>query len=200
MHLKTILCALALSLPIAADVGAFPATAKDKATTSRPAMGWDDRPEAAIWTAKALMALSEHDAVLAGRVPADIAVWCPGYADATIEERRAFWSGLMSAVAYHESRWLPHVVGGGGRYIGLMQISPGTAKGVGCEVQNSSGLKDGGENLACAVEIMAWQVKRDGVVAGPKANGGVARHWGPMKSSKKRAQMAAFTKAQDYCR
>lgn len=161
-------------------------------------MRWDHRPEAAEWTRRSLAAIATHDGVLAARVPADIQVWCPGYDANSIEDRRAFWAGLLSAVAKYESSWNPAASGGGGRYIGVMQISPKSAKNYGCEVTSAKALKNGAANLECAVEILAYQVARDGVVAG-KGNRGIGRDWMPLRKSDKRGAMAAWTSGQSYC-
>jgi hypothetical protein len=161
-------------------------------------MRWDHRPDAASWTTAALQAVASHDDVLASRVPADIGAWCPGYAEAGLDDRRAFWVGLMSAVAKHESTWNPRAAGGGGNWIGLMQISPKTARANGCGAQSSGALKDGAANLACAVRVFSRDVARDGVVAG-KGNRGFGRQWGPFRKSSKRADMAGWTSAQPYC-
>lgn len=163
-----------------------------------PAMGWDGRPEAASWTGHALAAVGRHDDELARKVPDDIDSFCPGYKSAALADRRAFWVGLMSATAKHESSYNPKASGGGGRYVGLMQISPRTAKLAGCETTSSASLKDGAANLECAVEIFAPHVAQDGMVAG-KGNRGVARDWGPFSRTSKRAEIAAWTKAQAYC-
>ena len=163
-----------------------------------PVMGWDHREEAPLWTASTLAVVQTHDAQLAAAVPGDIAQWCPGYETAPLPDRRAFWSGLLSAVAKYESTWNPAASGGGGKYIGLMQISPATAENYDCDATSSAALKDGAANLACAVKIAAAQVGRDAMVAGD-GNRGVARDWGPMKSASKRAAMAEWTSAQTYC-
>ena len=163
-----------------------------------PVMRWDDRPEAAVWTTRALTAVAARDADLAAPVPGDIATFCPGYAGAPMGNRRAFWVGLMSATAKHESSFNPKASGGGGRYIGLMQISPGTARLAGCEARTSAALKDGAANLECAVRILAPHVAEDGMIAG-KGNRGVARDWGPLARQSKRAEIAAWTAAQPYC-
>lgn len=164
-----------------------------------PAMGWDARPEAAQWTASTMSAVARHDDVLALRVPADIKAWCPGYPDASIGERRAFWTGLLSAVAKYESSWNPRAAGGGGRYVGLMQISPASARHAGCEATSSAALKDGAANLACAVEMMASAVGSDGVVAGTGRQG-VGRDWMPFRKADKRAALSEWTRSQAYCR
>lgn len=163
-----------------------------------PAMRWDHRPEASEWTTRSLAAIAARDEVLAGRVPADIEHWCPAYASNSVEERRAFWAGLLSAVAKYESTWNPSAAGGGGKWIGLMQISPKSAKNYGCAATSSSALKNGGANLECAVEILTYQVARDGVVAG-KGNRGIGRDWMPLRKSAKRGEMAAWTRSQAYC-
>lgn len=168
------------------------------ATAEPPPMRWDHRPEAAEWTATALAAVARRDDVLAGRVPADIAAWCPGYEEASLADRRAFWVGMMSALAKHESSWNPGAQGGGGKWIGLLQISPRTARGHGCAASSAKALKDGSGNLDCAVEIFARDVARDGMVAG-KGNRGVGRQWAPFRKGAKRADMAAWTSAQPYC-
>lgn len=163
-----------------------------------PKMGWDRNQSGTQWTIEAFQAVAEKDAALATRVPADIEAWCPGYKTASLEDRRAFWVGLMSAVSKHESTWNAKASGGGGRYIGLMQISPRTAQHHGCDAKTASALKDGGENLTCAVEIFAEQVASDGVVAG-SGRKGIGRDWGPFRKSGKRAEMAAWTSKQSYC-
>lgn len=165
-----------------------------------PAMGWDARPEATSWTQASLLAVAEQDAVLASRIPADVAQWCPGYETAGVNDRRAFWSGLLSAVAKHESSWNPKAAGGGGRWIGLMQISPATARTHGCDATNTAALKDGEANLECAVQIMAAQVAADGEVSGTRGTRGIGRDWAPLRSSSKRSEMQGWTASQDYCR
>ena len=166
--------------------------------TALPPMRWDHRPEASLWTTRALAEIDHHSANLPDFVPSDIATWCPGYADATEAEREAFWAGLMSALAKHESTWNPRASGGGGQWIGLLQIAPATARQYGCEAKTSAALKDGAANLSCAVRIAAVQVRRDGMVAGNGAQG-MGRDWAPFRSGSKRADMSAWTSAQSYC-
>ncbi|MBL9055704.1 MAG: lytic transglycosylase domain-containing protein [Rhodobacteraceae bacterium] len=163
-----------------------------------PAMAWDHRPEADQWTVSTMSAVASEDDALADLVPEDIDTWCPGYAKASIGERRAFWSGLLSAVARYESSWNPRASGGGGRYIGVMQISPRSAANYGCEADTAAELKDGAANLQCAVEMVAYHVERDGVVAG-RGTKGVGRDWMPLRDAGKRAAIADWTRAQSYC-
>lgn len=159
-----------------------------------PPMRWDHRAEADDWTETTLAALSSHGMVLPALLPSDVGTWCPAYPQATLADRKAFWSGLFSALAKHESTWNPAAVGGGGRWFGLVQIAPATARGHGCRVTSGEALKDGAANLACGVRIAANQVPKRGSISGGM------RDWGPFHSASKRAEMAAWTRAQPYCR
>jgi hypothetical protein len=193
--IKAVCLGLVLALPMGcADANGT----QNDITEDLPPMRWDHRPEATIWTTKVLAAIDDHSANLPGIIPADIATWCPGYAEAEEAEREAFWAGLMSALAKHESTWNPRASGGGGKWIGLLQIAPATARHFGCEATTTAELKDGASNLTCAVRIAAVQVRRDGMVAGGGAKG-MGRDWAPFRSSSKRAEMAAWTRAQSYC-
>ena len=163
-----------------------------------PPMRWDQHPEALVWTRSTMNAVSTKDEVLADRIPADIETWCPGYATASMDDRRAFWVGMLSTVAKYESSWNPAASGGGGRWIGLMQIAPKSAVNYGCAATSVVALKDGTANLQCAVEIASTQVGKDGLVAG-NGTRGIGRDWAPLRDAAKRAEMAAWTKAQPYC-
>lgn len=161
-------------------------------------MRWDTRPEAALWTRSALAALRTHAAPLSRTVPGDIADWCPAYAQAGAAARRAFWVGFLSALARHESTYDPRAVGGGGRWFGLLQIQPSTARGYNCRATSGAALRDGSANLSCALRIMTRTVLRDGVIS--RGMRGVAADWGPLHSTAKRRDMAAWLRRQSYCR
>ncbi|MBV1866714.1 MAG: transglycosylase SLT domain-containing protein [Marinosulfonomonas sp.] len=166
-----------------------------------PVMRWDHRPEAAIWTRATLAAIQRHGQALLTSVPRDITSFCPAYPGASDADRAAFWSGLLSALAKHESTWRPEAAGGGGKWIGLTQIDPRTAAGYGCDAQSVSQLKDGAANLSCAVRIAAHQVGRDEyLVTNGDSWRGIARDWAPFRNDAKLADMAAWTSTQSYCR
>ena len=162
-------------------------------------MRWDFHPEGSEWTEAAIDALQRHGAQLPTLVPSDIATFCPAYEANSLEERQAFWAGLFSALAKHESTWRPDASGGGGQWIGLLQISPRSAGYYGCQAQSIVALKDGPANLACAIRIAAQQVPKDNMVAG-NGRQGVGRDWAPLRSEEKRADIAAWTRSQSYCR
>lgn len=192
LRIVSILLAVSLALLSA------PVEAKVKKTAALPAMRWDHAPKGQEWTKHALSQVAGHDAELTRIVPQDIKVYCPGYAKASAEKRRAFWVGILSATAKYESGFNAAAIGDKGRYVGLMQISLPTARRYGCDATSANGLKDGMANLSCAVDIVAPHVAADGMVAG-MGNRGIARDWGPWSSPKTRATIAAWTSRQAYC-
>ena len=192
--LRVMLSALALALLFSWSALASEA----KSANALPAMRWDSAAKAAEWTAEALAQVAEHDAELTNLIPKDIDVYCPGYAQASTEDRRAFWVSIISATAKYESGFNAKALGLNGRYVGLMQISLATARHSGCEATTTATLKDGKANLSCAIEIIAPRVAADGMVAGD-GNKGIARDWGPWAKARTRATIAKWTRAQDYC-
>lgn len=183
---------LALILPVACT-----AMEARNQTPEIPVARWDFRPEGKQWTEASVAALASYGRPLIEVVPGDIEAWCPGYEDASEAERKAFWVGLLSSLAKHESTWRPEAAGGGGQWFGLLQISPATARGYGCRAQTAEALKDGAANLSCAIRIMSVTVPRDGVVA---ANGrGIAADWGPFHQASKREEMRTWVRSQPYC-
>ncbi|WP_372603098.1 transglycosylase SLT domain-containing protein [Actibacterium sp.] len=199
--MKTLLLsAVLLALPMGCAMTDQAEVASRAATSDLPPMRWDQaRPadQAESWTRATLAALETHGANLPEIVPADIDTYCPGYEGAGEADRQAFWAGLFSSLAKHESTWNPQAVGGGGLWYGLVQIAPATARGYGCVAQSGEALKQGEANLSCAVRIAAHTVARDGVVS---AGGrGIAADWGPFHSAAKQADIAAWTSKQSYC-
>ncbi|RKT30867.1 transglycosylase-like protein with SLT domain [Roseovarius halotolerans] len=163
-----------------------------------PRTKWEHVAGSTLWTRSALSALGQQGRALEQTVPRDIADWCPAYPDSDTKGRRAFWVGFLSALAEHESTFRPRAVGGGGRWFGLLQILPSTARGYGCRAGSGDALKHGPDNLSCAIRIMARTVARDGVVS--RGMRGVAADWGPLHSESKRSAMMRWTRAQTYCR
>ncbi|SNR26740.1 transglycosylase SLT domain-containing protein [Puniceibacterium sediminis] len=165
---------------------------------SLPAVRWSDRARGLLWTRASVSALRGHASDLPRMVPRDIDAWCPAYRTADKAKREAFWVGLLSALAKHESTYRPKAVGGGGRWYGLLQILPGTARSYGCRAYSGDALIYGPANLSCALRIMAHTVARDGVVS--KGMRGVAADWGPFHNAAKRDDMMSWTRSQSFCR
>jgi len=159
---------------------------------------WDHRTEAEDWNAAAMRALQTDGRAMLELTPRDAGEFCPGYAGADAEGRAAFWVAFMSGLARYESGHRPEAAGAGGRYQGLLQISPATARFHGCDLAAAGGLFDGATNLACAVRIATRAVLRDGVMA--TGRGGMAADWPPLRDPAKRTEIAAFTRQVPACR
>lgn len=165
-----------------------------------PDARWDFRGDSASWTRAAMSALRTHGTDMENTVPRDIADWCPAYESNPPHLRRAFWVGMMSALAKHESTYRPRAVGGGNLWFGLLQIYPDTARRYGCRATTGEALKDPEDNLSCAVRIMNVTVTRDNAIAVRDNRWrGVAADWGPMTNRGKIAEMSAWTRRQEYC-
>lgn len=191
-----------------------------------PPMSWEEQQESAAWTEAALSALSSEGVTLMSSMPADVLEYCPNYAKQTQPQRAAFWAGFVSAMARQESGLNPLASGGNGLRMGLMGISPKSAKSSGCE----GSLLDAKANVTCAVRILAREVARDGAIhsaaqgapalvephAASEAKGGeksgrgitinagrwfgVAREFVSLRSAGGRSAIANFTRRQSYCR
>ena len=165
-----------------------------------PAMRWSHVSEHKRWEAAAVKALNEHGQPLVEIVPSDIARWCPAYKEADMIQRQVFWVGLLSALAKHESTYKPAAVSPNGKWFGLLQIAPATARGYNCRATTGQALKVGGDNLSCAIRIMSVTVPRDGVIAGNDGRWrGVAADWGPMRVQSKRTDISGWLNAQPFC-
>lgn len=176
-----------------------------------PAARWDSRPAGREWTRLALAGIDENGQGLLATQPADVAAYCPGYAQADAADRRAFWVGLMSALTRFESDFNPDVTftepdiidQQGNKVIsrGLLQISQESANGYGCRITDAQQLHDPATNLSCAARIMNRLVTRDGVIgstSGPWK--GMAAYWSPFRHAGRRAEMRQWTSGQSYCR
>ena len=202
--LRTALCILMIIPPLGAlaqtDLSAPEQVSPESRDSEIPHTRWEGRPESALWTRSALSALKGHGVPLVTTVPRDIDSWCPAYRTAGDALRRAFWVGFLSALSKHESTYRPDAVGGGGKWFGLLQILPATARGYGCEAQSGTALKDGSANLSCAIRILSVTVPRDQAIAINDGKWrGVAADWGPLTSNRKRGDMSQWLRKQKYC-
>ena len=184
--------------PVMAEADRFDGLRPPARDGNVPRTRWAHQPDHILWNRAALSALKTHGQPLVDMVPADVEDWCPSYEQAHPAKRRACWLGFLSALAKHESTYRPGAVGGGGKWYGLLQILPATARGYGCNVGTGDALKSGAANLSCAIRIMAVTVPRVGVSYG-RGGKGVAADWGPMRSASKRADMAGWLKRQTHC-
>jgi hypothetical protein len=151
-----------------------------------------------------------HGSKLLASNVSDIAAFCPGYPASDSTARRAFWVGLISALAKHESNYNPAAkyeegfADSNGKKVisrGLLQISIESGRGYHCDIPNDESLHDPNVNLTCAVKILNRLVSRDGILASNSAPyKGASAYWSPFRDSTKRLDIRNWTKAQAYCR
>jgi hypothetical protein len=193
-------CAALVAVMSIGACAALEATEADPVEAVRPAARWDHVPQSGAWTDAALVALQTHGQPLVTLVPRDIEAWCPAFAQSDFAGRSAFWVGLLSALSRYESTFKPEAVNPNGKWFGLLQISPATARGYGCVAGSGAALTDGPANLSCAIRILATTVPRDGVVHARDSKWrGVSADWGPMRVPSKREEIRGWVRQQDYC-
>lgn len=185
MYLKAAsVCLLLAASAVASDAPKAPAR-------------WDHLEAASTWNHAAEKALTSFGAGLVEVIPKDIGTYCPAYPGLDREGRQSFWIALLSSLSMHESTWRAGAVGGQGRWFGLLQISPGTARAYGCAARSGAALKDGAANVSCTIRIWSQTVLRDGVIS--QGMRGVAADWGPFHSGTKRRDIIRWTSRQPYC-
>lgn len=185
------------SIPVEVSVQSGAALRPEARPVFTAGARWDGTAEGEEWSVAAMQAIDRAPQDLTDVVPADIGAWCPGYENNPRHLRAAFWVGTVSALANYESTFREGAVGGGGAWHGLLQISPATARGYGCEAGSAEALRDGEANIECAIRIMSRTVSRDGVVAA--GGGGIAADWGPMAKQSLREKIREWVSGQDYC-
>ena len=172
---------------------------------------WGARNPDGSWATAAAQAVAAS--TLPASLPADVAGFCPAYAERTPEERVRFWVGLLSAMARPESNFTPeaqHVEpfadAQGQRVVsrGLLQISIESANQAryGCAIALAEDLHDPAVNLACGVKILAYWVATDGAIAshgtGPARGGG--RYWSTLRERNKHLpELTGFTRQMAVC-
>lgn len=179
---------------------------------STPMLWLAANPDSQSWEASVTSAIDEYGSSLLSSTPDDIADWCPTYGQHSDEERKAFWSYLMSSLMRYESNYDPSVTytepfndASGNRVVsrGPLQLSIESANGYGCGISDPRELHDPQTNLSCSVRIMNRWIERDSVIQSRTATGnwrGLARYWSPFRRSSQRSAMQAQVRASSYCK
>ncbi|MCZ7447280.1 transglycosylase SLT domain-containing protein [Agrobacterium rhizogenes] len=146
-------------------------------------------------------------------VPSDIDVFCPGYGNASGEDRAAFWRELLTAMARPESDYNTKTVlweQGQFQYsVGLLQLSYNDKDSYrdvsppGCQFTTEAEVTNPDVNLQCGVKIIAKLVKNGGPIGGSstKPNSGAAAYWSTLRMSSPdaRNEITAATRTIAAC-
>jgi hypothetical protein len=86
---------------------------------------------------------------------------CPGYNQASFEEKKDFWVVFFSALTRAESAFNEKAVSRasrGHRSFGLLQLARVTAKGKCSIISPEKSVLNGEDNLRCGLRLMSWQL------------------------------------------
>lgn len=133
---------------------------------------------------------------LVAMTPADISLFCSGYARATPDQRRDFWRALAYAVIKpeagtnaHAMMWeqplnrLGEPIDGGEYSVGLLQLSISNRHPYGCDIPAEASLLDPTHNIQCGAKIISYLVTRNGRIGGDADHGrtGLAQYWSTIR-------------------
>ena len=186
---------------------------------SSPLVNWGGKtaPQFSGFADRALKTYGQH---LTRTVPSDIGNYCPSYSSMSKEERRGFWSQLVSGLVKYESSYKPAdrfneaamgIDPTTGRQVvsaGLMQLSyqdertysrvlPNQACAL--TAQRGAAIYDPETNLNCGVAILDYQVSRSNSIselAGRRWTGG-GSYWSVLRTPRTRSGIQQLTRS--YC-
>lgn len=145
-------------------------------------------------------------------VPADRALFCPKYSNLSYNQRKQYWTFMLSAMTRFESNFNTNAKyteafndSNGKKVVsrGLLQISIESGNAYGCDFRTAQDLHDPYQNLSCGIRILNRWVSRDGRIAG-KVSGnwrGGARYWAVLRAGDKESYQAIvkWSKALSIC-
>lgn len=161
---------------------------------------WSAKPNTAAWTTAVAAVVTANLASF--ERARDREVFCPGYAKASLAQRKTCWVRLVSAVSKFESDFDPtnaYREASGNYSVGLLQLSPNECP----NAPSVAALKNPIQNLICGTRRMASLIARYGYVTTPDNTHGAAAYWSTLRAPYthgglrlgKRNQVAAITGA-----
>jgi len=172
-------------------------------TTGAVSYRWDDRVGGSAWTQYTREAIDDYG-LNQEKVPSDVTAFCPKFNSLGNEQRKMFWTYLVSSITELESGFDPknsyHEKFGKKQYSrGLMQMSYESTKGYLCPIHKESDLFIPELNLNCGVKILDHWVAKDGLIAGRSGKKwlGGSRYWAVLRF--KSAIIRGWTKQLPFC-
>jgi hypothetical protein len=172
-----------------------------------PALAWGNE----AWSQKLLGELKEEGMGQVATI-ADAKTFCPPYAKLNPDQRLEFWATFMVGMAKRESGYKPETTyqesfkDASGAYVistGLFQLSQESTrqKAYKCPGVTTQSLKGASQNIGCAVNVLAFWVKKDGHAAGTEKDSklGAGRYWSVARPSESQKYIASQTKALKIC-
>jgi hypothetical protein len=166
-------------------------------------------PEGPAWSTYVFSELPALAPNLLAQAPADIAGFCPGYANLSATDQKNFWVYLVSSIAQLESDFDPSSIytenfrdssGNLVESVGLLQLSVSDSPNYHCGFSTTTDVETPDKNLACGLRILNKWVGADGVISARSGSSwrGGARYWSTLRSAKL-AQIQGWTRALAIC-
>ncbi len=129
-------------------------------------------------------------------IPTDHTTFCPKYSSLSYNQRKMYWTFMLSTMAKFESgfntnsKYTEAFNDSNGKPVvsrGLLQISIESGNAYGCALKTAQDLHDPFQNLACGIRILNRWVYRDARIAGKVSSTwrGGARYWSVLRESNK---------------
>lgn len=138
----------------------------------------------------------------------DGAKFCPRYNYLNYQERKLFWTHMISIMTRFESGFKPTEAfkesfnDSTGKPVisrGLLQISIESGKAYGCPLKVAEDLHDPYKNLSCGIRILNRWLARDGRIAGKVGSNwqGGARYWSVLRAGDKESYNTIVSKSRN---
>ncbi|PTV97728.1 transglycosylase-like protein with SLT domain [Rhodobacter aestuarii] len=201
----------AAALTLGLVLSSMPVAAQGPATqmmNGRPVLAWEvGHPERKIWSTRLRERIYKYLDKMG--TPADIADYCPNFAELPRARRVDVWAQIAVTIAGQESDFVPGLVvpaksPRGKDRAGLFQLTYGKSNKVCTYDPATASLTNPLESIDCAVSRMQSGVARDGLVAQGARSGeyrGIARTWKSMRIGKdsRKADVQAAVRALPFC-
>lgn len=149
-----------------------------------------------LWTTHTLRQLEKIQKNFLETIPTDLNIFCPNYASLNREQRKYFWTFLISMMTRFESNFDPNASyeegfddSGGAPVVsrGLLQISFESSKSYDCGFTSAEQIHDPYKNLTCGLNILKKWIPADRSIAGYANNSwrGGARYWSTLRAADK---------------
>lgn len=139
---------------------------------------------------------------------ADSETFCPRYNSLNYQERKLFWTHMISIMTRFESnfntmsKYTESFSDSTGNPVisrGLLQISIESGKAYGCPLNSAEDLHDPNKNLSCGIRILNRWLGRNGRIAGKVGTTwqGGARYWSVLREGNKESYNTIVSKSRN---
>lgn len=158
---------------------------------------WEGKhPDGNLWTIHTLRQIENAQQSFLDTNPTDQIIFCPNYANLSRDQRKYFWTFIISVMVRFESHFDPaatyeenfnDATGVPVVSRGLLQISFESSKAYACEFTDAEQIHDPYKNLSCGINILNKWIPADKSFAGYRSEKwrGGARYWSVLRAADK---------------